>query len=413
MYEPMRSLVALLLLAGALDSQDVRDQRIAFLEATLSADLAELGAMIGDAEVVFLGEASHGDGTTFEKKVEICRYLHQRLGFSVLIFESGLYPCRKAWQQICEGRDPSAAARDAVFSVWSRSAQVAPLWRYLGEQSKSKNPLELAGFDFQPSGSHTKKTLLADVEAAVKTHAPVLHGSDPWKAFVAPYLLMQDDKGFELREYPEAAQASFQEGTERIADALRAEAPFVAQAIRSHGKFMRFMWRFSKGADATVFNWREEQGAENFLWLRDHAYKGRKLIVWGATSHLSRNRQKIETTVAPKMVPFGHHVAERLGKKLFILGFVAHGGTTGIARKGAKVQEISAPPKGSFADLMGGTTHGSGYVDLRSATWLREPRIARPMGHSPMTADWSQVLDALCFVRKMRPSRLVEPPGKQ
>src|SRR5262249_5428880 len=114
------------------------------------ADLEPLRRAIGDARIVFLSEQSHGDGATFHARTRLISFLHQKCGFDVLAFESGLYDCRKAWQFLREGKmSPLEALRQGVFDIWMSSDQVQPLVEYLGRQAKTPRPLEVCGFDCQ------------------------------------------------------------------------------------------------------------------------------------------------------------------------------------------------------------------------------------------------------------------------
>ncbi len=128
------------------------------------SDLQPLKEIIGDSRIVQLGEQSHGDGTCFQTKIRLIRFLHEEMGFDVLAFESGLYDCRRAWQAFQADEDPLTAARLGVFGIWTGSRQTAPLWEYLGRQARGDTPLELAGFDCQFTGEASRQYLAGDLQ---------------------------------------------------------------------------------------------------------------------------------------------------------------------------------------------------------------------------------------------------------
>jgi len=55
------------------------------------SDLMPLIEKIGTARLVLLGEQSHGDGSCFQGKSRLIKFLHQKMGFDVLAFESGMF----------------------------------------------------------------------------------------------------------------------------------------------------------------------------------------------------------------------------------------------------------------------------------------------------------------------------------
>jgi erythromycin esterase len=363
-----------------------------------------------------LGEQSHGDGATFLAKTRLIEFLHQQMEFDVLVFESGLYDCRKAWSLMQHGEDAKTAAGRCLFDVWSNSQEVQPLLDYVGAASRTDRPLELAGFDMQPNGSASRDFFVSDLREFVTRHDPAL-AADTVFATVAGTIEMLFTNPMQWRSLPAEERAAFHHTVGTVRERLMAggtpgdTAAFWAQQLKSIGQFFEFAWELNpQQIDPNIANMRDAQMADNLTWLATQQYPTRRLIVWGATSHLTRNRQTIENNGAPNMIPMGHHLLETLGDDVYTVMFTSYAGQMGLAREGERgaPQEIGDAASGSLEDLFHRTGNEYAFLDLRripvGGEWLSNPLLSRPMGHSPMTADWTRVADAVFFIREMTPS---------
>ena len=79
------------------------------------SDLMPLTDSIGAARLVQIGEASHSAGTDFATKVRLIKFLHEKMGFDVLVWESGMYDCREMDTALRSDMPIVDAARLGVF----------------------------------------------------------------------------------------------------------------------------------------------------------------------------------------------------------------------------------------------------------------------------------------------------------
>jgi erythromycin esterase len=390
------------------------------------SDLEPFAKAVGDARIVMLGEATHGDGATFEAKSRLVRFLHERLGFDVLAFESGLYDMRKAWERLRGGEEVRTAVRRGLFGIWSMSEQVQPLIDYVGERARSSRPLELAGFDTYVTGSASGEFLIDDFVAFLTSHNVDTRSIADWESFrsVLSKIVDLDIRNWKLSvEELRVAQSSINALDARIT-VLDADAAFWRQCLKSLEAYAKL--RFHIDPDrfplpAADISARDAAMADNLIWLVRHAYPRRKIIVWAATFHNMRNSHLIDGSTpdlpCSDVTTTGHLAWQALGDSIFNVGFTAYEGEHGWAWRRPK----PLPPRaaGSLEDLWGATTQDISFLDLRripaGGEWLEAPSVSCSlMDHELfLTADWSKILDAVVFIRKMRPSTLVASKDAQ
>ncbi|MCG8649006.1 MAG: erythromycin esterase family protein [Pirellulales bacterium] len=373
------------------------------------ADLQPLKAILGDAQIVQLGEQSHGDGTCFETKIRLIKFLHQEMGFDVLAFESGFYDRRRAWQSFRDGGAPLQSARQGVFGIWTGSAQTVQLWNYLSEQSQSARPLELCGFDCQFTAMASRNHLLKDLRNLVRQLKVDLISEEEFAVFGRQLEALINHRA------PAGSQESFAELLKRLASAVEGnqhltseEAAFWKQQLVSMGNHCRQRWNSSSGQDSV--RQRDAQMAENLIWLANERYRDRKIIVWAASFHVIRNPPAVEVLGKPgfydEMIQMGERVHRALGGRVFTIGFTAERGRAGAYFR--RAFEVSPAPPGTLESIFAAAGLENGLVPLRNsgpdAKWLEEKHHCRPLGYQWTQARWPDHFDAIIFNRVMTPS---------
>jgi erythromycin esterase len=430
MPAPLRSLLAACLLLAACDSPagsgaTPPDTPLDWVEQNAHvvrsidvgdrdwSDLEPLRRAIGDARVVMLGEQSHGDGTTFLAKARLVAFLHQEMGFDVLIWESGMYDVDRVWQQILAGEDVFAASRRGIFDVWSLSEQVRPTLEYVRSTLGTPRPLEMAGFDMQLTTRPESDSL--DIQLArfaAEISSPVLN--DPrWPT--ARAALRQLASGDRTSPPPAQTQIETMAMMGDLFDDAVAEggrrALWWAEVLRSTAVFAARVWRNPGIIEGAVM--RENAMSRNLAWLAREHYRGRKVIVWAASLHISRNLEELRTpegSPVPSLTavkPMGGQVVEALGAgEVYTIGFTAARGSFGRGGTRTPLQPPLAESLEAHLDQLG---MAYAFIDLRNPAaggeWLTHS-LMRPFGYSWFRGDWTEVLDGMFYTREMTTSDL-------
>jgi erythromycin esterase len=381
------------------------------------SDLVPLAHAIGGARIVQLGEPSHGAGTAFAAKARLMKFLHRRLGFDLLIWESGLYDVALA-QAGMEGSDDGVtAARRGIFTLWSAAAEVAPLFTYIKASQHSPHPIEMAGFDMQVTADGTMERFAQDLRAFVNgLRDPTLRQQAAQaadqaiaaraKLIATKFAAQQDLDALTAAVWDlhvliqvhhaefDAIQGFIQTGfMEHAIENMRADAAMRFDAARAP-------------TDAARESRRDADNAANLRWLLDVKYPGRKAVIWAHDVHVMNAYYGPDFHAVHldgqtgDMKTTGTLLAERYGKSLYTIGMTAFAGEEGFA-VGGPATPIAPTPDGSLEARLHGLGMSNAFVDLRAPG---RPAIATariPKFETITVADIGRIYDGVFFIDQM------------
>lgn len=357
-----------------------------------------------DVEIVMLGEQTHGEATTFETKIKLIKYLHQELGFDLLVFESGLYDCQKAWEQMQQGENIKDALGNSLFSLWATVNEFAPLIDYVTENFNTDHELKILGFDNQFTGALSKKYFLSDLTDLFSEVNPNLIQTEEWDHFSKNMVHLLNYKEDSLdNNAPESDTTFINQLIVEIekSNSVKNSRHWV-QVLRSAKAYL---------ADFTLeTDFRDRQMAENLIWLKEK-YPDKKIICWGATSHFLYNSMQVRMrspliavlggNYYKRQPMMGHYIKEKYGSKVFTVGFTAFQGEYGLLY----TKKISRAKRRTLEGLIGQSPHDNLFLPFNERMDLKGFK-SRPLGNYYMKTDINSVMDAVVFNRNMKPPTL-------
>lgn len=426
--------LALLFLSNLGFSQeaDLSELTIISLEDKTSQnpyDLESLRELFADKRIVLLGEQTHGDGATFDAKVELIKFLHDELGFDIVAFESplyGIYKANKLSENIKNNHD---LLNESVFGIWSNTKQFQQLLEYKASTIDTKNPLEFAGFDLQEWGLF-EEHYFEDVKSLFKRNHLVLEDStiEILKETIlggSDYIASNEIDSINFYNAYKQVMSGFKQCNQK-----NEEVQILQQTLAS--KLADVEWGASmiKGKEYKVQNPRDLQMAKNLIFLSE-LYPNKKIIGWGASYHFANEVEKYKDTeltsafmekMAKELkdedqpdefsldnllegaIPMGQILKKYFGDQLYSVAFSSFEGK--YAMVGSESQEMITPPDGSIEYEINSAHYNYAFVDYHKLD--TGYFYSSALGNLPIFAPWQDIFDGLFFIKTCYPPDFIE-----
>lgn len=361
------------------------------------SDLQPLAKAIGTSRIVALGEQTHGGREEYLLKTRLLKFLHQKMGFDVLLLESGFYDIARLAQRIERGEKLDDIAPGNVFFMYARTAEGRGMLQYFDRQRALGKPLALGGIDAQHTGELSKTELLPRLREHLQGAAPQLGSGAGWEQYAAlaqPLLEMQ-------RTPPTVAQ---QTDFRQHSSALKAVL-CVADATPATLSGNSFWCQVVKSVEAQATSYwsadhdyqRDNQMGDNAIWLAERMYPGRKVVIWAHTVHTARGFQR-----TPHNLQAGEVMHRYWGPKYKVVQFSGASGQI-LDFVTGKPLPLPAIPADSLEASLAKEKHG--LLGLTAGARSGQIQFSYEYQMQPgaeLGVNW----DVLLFIRNISPVRM-------
>ncbi|MEE1939380.1 erythromycin esterase family protein [Streptomyces sp. TRM 70361] len=362
-------------------------------------DLRALGRMIGDAEVVGMGEATHGSHEFFTVKHRVFRYLVQEKGFRTFSLEGPWSTGLKLNDYVLHGKGDLKQILDeeyqGVYKVGKKSEYRDILqWMRDHNRRHPHDPVQFMGNDMGYAGPELYDRVADYVAKAHPRRAkqvnelydglrPTVPSGDYMDQYLAVPLAERQDNarrtGKVLALLEKAGPASGRKADRQAHTWAVQHARAIDQSIRGYSFDVTDLEEIRK-----MMTFRDKVMADNVAWWNRHT--GDKVMVSAHNTHVAydsydENYPKVQ----------GAFLRDHFGKRYVSVGFSFDRGSFRAfdAEQGSGSPEqtfrVGASKPGSNEHLLDQVRYRDYLVDMRTApaparAWLAEPRATRNIG---------------------------------
>jgi erythromycin esterase len=380
-------------------------------------DLKSLKDTFKNVNIVMLGE-SHGEGNIISAKIRLVEFLHEQMGFDIIAFEAGFYDFHTVNDSVKSGMRVDSAlthlGNTTTLITWAETNEFAPLTKYVDDSyNKGRKPISFFGIDCQNAfwSADFKKDIDKNFQGIAPldlTEKKVFYSLIDSIAYRRPFHNTHDSSLYykDINLYLEASKKMKDE--ELGIYWFQIFKNLESEAASTIGYLNNMKNGYTTMAEAN--NPRDSRMADNLIWIAEHN-PGKKIIVWSASNHLSRNLKTVKESDDPAFYanfhPMGEFIKNKYGNKAYSMGFTAAGGNRFVKGMMQEPQQITAVRNNSIECYMQKANFSYGIIDYRTLpkdNFLNQENYSNPFGYATQKlAVWPNVLDGIFFINEITP----------
>lgn len=373
--------------------------------------------ILKDKKIVFLGEQTHLNSTDFRAKEKVIRYLHEELGFNILILEDNFCSFKYGYEEMIKQPDSAAfiMAKLTEVSYILLDSLYFDIANMVQKYSKTANPLIVEGLDILPSSPYAN-LVPAKIELFFFKIFKGFKTTQGYKYFGNFFLKGQIKRtsidstmqgktpeyfSSQLSSLLNWLDSSFKTVQTNLKPSEISEYDFCVQAIKSyHFNYLHYLLDkrviLQNGQISYDSHKVRDSGmANNLNWLLDKYIKNNKIIISTSTYHITKNIDSLLTLpygLSKDTKPMINFLSEQNKKLSYNIAFLCGVGEIGYE---IFVQEVLKPPRKSLENILVKENIDRIFLQFKKGTSIKFKM--RPTFYDYYVQDWAKHYNAILF----------------
>ncbi len=275
-------------------------------------DLESFKRIAGDAQIIALGEATHGTSEFFRLKHRVLEYAVKEMGVRVFAIEDHQLIAEKVNQYVLSGNGDLRKSMTGMFGVWDNQ-EVVNLIKWVRDYNAvhPDDKVEFLGFDMQMAGPPLDSLfnfLGAKDTVLLNNVSGLLEGlKNNWMTM---YLVSDSLKQEWKKNATVVFEKVFAQKNKWLSHARSlADTVLVEWAVQ----YARLIKQFAEENINPMGLYRDKAMADNISWILSQRRPGTRMLIWAHDVHISRGEYPDNSYNYHRGISMGSWLAKKYG----------------------------------------------------------------------------------------------------